>query len=284
MHEGTAGKKRAALLSRLEELESLLVAFSGGVDSSFLLAMAKEVLGKKVYAATAVSFIHPSKESEDAARIAHLLGVHHIRFASRETSLESFVANSKERCYYCKKAMFRQLFSLAEQAGLKMVVHGANRDDLRDYRPGLRAAEEAGAVAPLMDVELSKEEIRFLSREMGLQTWNKPSDACLASRIPYGTRITSEVVQRVDEAEKILRDKGFPEVRVRHYGAVAGIEVTRDGIHRFSDDALRTEIVERFRKLGFQTIALDLEGYVSGKMNRPLSSERSRGEKAWRMR
>ncbi len=278
MHDGTARRKRAALLSRLEALESLLVAFSGGVDSAFLLAMAKKALGEKVHAATAVSFIHPSKESEEAARIAHLLGVHHIRFASRETSLESFVANSQDRCYYCKKSMFRQLFSLAEHEGLKTVAHGANRDDLRDYRPGFRAAEEAGAVAPLMDVELSKEEIRFLSREMGLETWNKPSDACLASRIPYGTPITPEVVRMVDEAEKVLLKKGFQEVRVRYYGAVAGIEVEKDGISRFSNDALRSEIVDRFRKLGFQAIALDLEGYVTGKMNRPLSGGRSLGE------
>jgi uncharacterized protein len=278
MNEGTAVKKRAALFSRLEALESLLVAFSGGVDSSFLLAMAKEALGEKVCAATAVSFIHPSNESEEAAQIAHLLGVHHIRFASRETSLESFVANSQDRCYYCKKSMFQQLFSLAEHEGLKTVVHGANRDDRMDYRPGFRAAEEAGAVAPLMDVELSKKEIRFLSRAMGLQTWNKPSDACLASRIPYGTPITPDVVQMVDEAEKVLRGKGFRKVRVRHYGAVAGIEISREAITRFLDDALRSEIVERFRKLGFQTIALDLEGYVTGKMNRALNSARSRGE------
>jgi len=270
MDEGTARTKKAALLSLLQEQESLLVAFSGGVDSSFLLAAAKEALGKRAHAATAVSFIHPSNEIDQANRIAHFLGVHHVQFHSRETSLEAFLANSKERCYYCKKSLFRQLFEIAKELGLHAVAHGANQDDLGDYRPGFRAAEEAGAIAPLMNVGLTKEEIRFLSREMGLPTWNKPSDACLASRIPYGTPVTPERTGQVDQAERFLREKGFKIARVRHHGTVARIEIAPGDIAGFLDEGLRKEVVATLRKIGFEHVALDLEGYVTGKMNRVL--------------
>lgn len=273
MDKEIARSKKGELLSLLRKQRDLLVAFSGGVDSSFLLAAAKEALGKGVCAATAVSFTYPAHEIDEANRIAHLLGVRHVQFQSRETSLEAFLANSRERCYYCKRSLFQQLFEIAEEQGLKAVAHGANQDDRADYRPGFRAAAEAGAIAPLMDVGLTKEEIRFLSREMGLPTWDKPSDACLASRIPYGTPITPERVRMVEEAELFLRERGFTTVRVRHYGPVASIEVSWEDVAGFLDDNFRNEVVERFRKLGFQNITLDLEGYVTGKMNRALDSD-----------
>lgn len=270
MDEKAAWTKKAALLSRLEKLRSLLVAFSGGVDSSFLLAAAKEALGKQVRAATAVSFIRPPHEIDEARQIARLLEVRLVRFQSRETSLETFLANSRERCYYCKKSLFGQLFELAKELELEVVAHGANEDDRKDYRPGFRAAEELGAVAPLMDVGLTKEEIRFLSKEMGLPTWDRPSDACLATRIPYGTPITRERTGQVEQAERFLREKGFRIARVRHHGAVARIEIAQEDLARFLEKGLRKELVDAVRKIGFEHVALDLEGYVTGKMNRGL--------------
>jgi uncharacterized protein len=274
MDEEAARSKKEALVSLLKEKESLLIAFSGGVDSSFLLAVAKEALGKQVHAATARSIIHPSYEIDAAIRVGDSLGVGHTVFQSRETSLEEFVANTRDRCYYCKKGLFSQLLDIAEELGLKAVAHGANRDDRGDYRPGFKAAKEAGAIAPLMDVGLTKEEIRFLSREMGLPTWNKPSNACLASRIPYGTPVTPARVRMVEEAEQFLTELGFETVRVRHHGTVARIEGRVERLAGFLEETVRSRIVSRFREIGFLHTALDLEGYVSGKMNRDLEVDR----------
>ena len=273
MDEETARSKKQALISLLRKRGTLLIAFSGGVDSSFLLAAAKEALGKQVHAATARSIIHPPEEIDAAIRVAASLGVDHTVFQSRETSLEAFVANTGERCYYCKKSLFVQLLEIAAEHGLKAVAHGANRDDRGDYRPGFKAAEEAGAIAPLMDAGLTKEEIRFLSREMGLPTWNKPSNACLASRIPYGTPVTPARIRMVGEAEQFLRELGFETVRVRYHGTMATIEGRVERLAGFLEDTVRSRIVSRFREIGFLHTALDLEGYVSGKMNRDLEED-----------
>jgi len=273
MDEQIVKAKKAVLLSRLEELGAVVVAFSGGVDSTFLLAAAKEALGDNVIAATATSFVYSEKETGESTRISEILGVHQILFESRETAQKAFVANDKNRCYYCKKSVLGEIFRIAREHGIQHVAHGANVDDRGDYRPGLRAAEEAGAIAPLMDVGLTKKEIRFLSREMGLATWDKPSMACLASRIPYGSPVTPERVKMVEEAEQFLREKGFKTVRVRHYGPVAGIEVSGDDLSRFVEGDLRKQVIERFKEVGFQNITLDLEGYVTGKMNRALKAD-----------
>ncbi len=272
MDEKTARAKKAALLSRLEELGDLVVAFSGGVDSTFLLAAAREALGDKVIAATACSFVYSEKETNEATRIAETLGVKQALFQSRETAEEAFITNDKDRCYYCKKSVLGEIFQIAREHGMENVAHGANWDDKGDYRPGFRAAEELGAVAPLMDVALTKEEIRFLSREMELPTWDKPSMACLASRIPYGTPVTPERAGMVEKAERFLMEKGFRACRVRHHGSVARIELAPEDLAGFMDEDLRRQVVDVFKKIGFQHVALDLEGYVSGKMNRSLEA------------
>ena len=258
------------LVHRLVDLDSMLVAFSGGVDSAFLLATARQALGEKVVAATARSIIHPVRETEEAKDFARERGIHHIVFSSDELGIQGFAANSPDRCYLCKQRLFQNLLKMAREKGLKHVAHGANLDDLADYRPGFRAAKEAGVIAPLIDAQLGKEEIRFLSKEMGLSTWDRPAMPCLATRFPYGSPITEEKLKMVEDAESFLLEQGFKVVRVRHHGSVARVEVGRSEMGRIMDEALGKAIVEAFRKIGFEHVALDLEGYVSGSLNRAL--------------
>jgi len=278
MDEEAARRKKQDLVSQLKKLDSLLVAFSGGVDSTFLLALAHQTLGEKVVAVTASSIIHPSREGEGAGEFARESGIRHLVVHSGEMSLPDFVANGADRCYHCKRHLLQALFKIARENGSEHVVHGATVDDLKDYRPGSRAASEAGAIAPLMDVQLSKEEIRFLSKEMGLPTWDKLPMPCLASRIPYGIPITEEKLRMVEEAEAFLVERGFRQVRVRHYGSVATIEVGSAEQPNIMDEGLREAIIEKFRGLGFEHVALDLEGYISGKMNRVIRKE---GREQW---
>jgi pyridinium-3,5-biscarboxylic acid mononucleotide sulfurtransferase len=269
----SARKKKEALAGMLKEMPSLLVAFSGGADSSFLLAVAHEALNDRVTAATADSLTFPSRERQEAVEFAAKLGVEHIIFKSDESSIPEFTANNADRCYHCKKALSIRLKKIAEDKGISHVAFAANVDDLGDYRPGTRAAEEMGIISPLMKAGLNKEEIRFLSKEMGLAIWDKPSMACLASRIPYGTPITPEKLRTVEEAEDYLIDMGFRQVRVRYHGPVARIEADRTDLPRFLEEDMRTKIVKRFKELGFKHISLDLEGFVSGSMNRSLQDK-----------
>jgi pyridinium-3,5-biscarboxylic acid mononucleotide sulfurtransferase len=271
--KGAVGDKKAHLIDSLAKLDALLVAFSGGVDSAFLLAAAREALGKKVVAATAVSPLHPRREQEAAAAFARNRGIVHILFQTHEMTLPEFVANDAHRCYYCKAALSEKLLRLARERGIPHVAHGANTDDVNDYRPGLRAAEEAGIMAPLIEARLSKAEIRFLAKEMGLSEWDKPAMACLASRFPYGSPITEKGLRMVEAAEAFLSDQGFSGVRVRHHGSVARIEAPFAAMDGMTCTEKRQEIVERLRQIGFEHIALDLEGYVSGKMNRGIEGE-----------
>lgn len=273
MNEEVARSKKENLVSHLKNLDSLLVAYSGGVDSSFLLAVAHEVLGEKVVAVTARSVIHPSREGKDATAFTGKSGLRHLVFDSEEMSLPEFVANRPDRCYHCKRHLIQALFKFAREHGIRHLAHGANTDDLKDYRPGFRAADEAGVLAPLIDAQLNKEEIRFLSKEMGLPTWDKPPMPCLASRIPYGIPITEGKLKMVEEAERFLLDQGFREVRVRHHGAVARIEVGSAEREKVMANGLRQATVDKFRKIGFEHVALDLEGYLAGKMNRALAKE-----------
>lgn len=270
MDRDIARSKKEKLIEHLRGLDSVLVAFSGGVDSTFLLALAHQVLGERTVAATATSSTYPFHEREEAIKFARDRGIQHIIFPSDETSAPEFLANSPDRCYYCKGSLCQELIKMATARGIKYVAHGANMDDLRDYRPGLKAAKEMGIIAPLIDAQLNKEEIRFLSKEMGLPTWDKPGMACLASRIPYGEVITEEKLKMVEEAEAFLSMNGFRQYRVRHHGTVARIEVEDSDISRFTEPGLRLKIVEKFRQIGFHHIAVDLEGYISGSMNRGL--------------
>lgn len=265
--------KKKELIRRLEEWGDLLVAFSGGVDSTLLLVLAHQTLGKKAVAATANSIIHPFRETEYARNLALERGIRHIIFQADEMSLPDFVSNDADRCYHCKRLLAKNLFKIADDNGIRHVAHGANIDDLKDYRPGLRAAEEADIAAPLIDAQLGKDEIRFLSKEIGLPTWDKPSMPCIASRIPYGVPITEEKLIMIEKAETFLLKQGFKEVRVRHLKTMAGIEVDTAEFSNIMNERTRLAIVEEFRKIGFEHVALDLEGHISGKMNRDLGEK-----------
>ncbi len=270
--DSAIGKKKL-LVRLLRDTGSLVVAFSGGVDSTFLLAVAYEILGAGAVAATAISEIYPEREKDEAVKFTETRDIEHLVFRSEETNLPAFVSNGPDRCYCCKRALFEKLIQLAQQRGIKRIAHGANLDDLKDYRPGFRAAKEMGVMAPLVDVGLSKQDIRLLSRQMRLPTWDKPSKACLASRIPYGSAITSEKLKMIDEAEAFLFDSGIRQCRVRHHGSVARIELETEGLKKVVADDFRKAIVHKFREIGFIHVAVDLEGYVSGSMNRVLELE-----------
>ena len=270
MDENHARRKKENLILHLKELDSLLLAFSGGVDSSFLLAVGHEICGQKVVAATASSITFPKREHMEALKFTQERGIQHIVFQSDEYSLPAFITNGPDRCYHCKKALSQHLIKIAAEQGIRHVVHAANLDDLQDYRPGLKAADEMGIISPLVDAQLTKKEIRFLSKEMGLEVWDKPSMACLASRIPYESPITEQKLKMVDEAEEFLVKQGFKQFRVRHHADVARIEVEPDEIVRFTETKLRNRISKEFKKIGFLYIAIDLEGYVSGNLNRAL--------------
>ena len=272
MDKEAAGRKKEDLIRRLRRLGSLLIAFSGGVDSSFLLAVSHQVLRENAVAATASSVIHPAREIKDACDFAGKQGIKHVVFRSDEMKLKDFTANGPDRCYYCKRHLFKKLFSIADERDIKHVAHGANLDDLKDFRPGFRAAHEAGVIAPLIEAQLDKEEIRFLSREMDLSTWDKPSMPCLASRIPFKNLITDKKLKMVEETEAFLAGLGFIRLRVRHYGPVAVIEAGIGDLEKLIGKDLREVIIEKFLKAGFDHVALDLEGYVQGKMNRGFST------------
>lgn len=273
MDKDLAKEKLEDLVRQLNKLESLLVAFSGGVDSTFLLALAHQTLGGKMMAATAKSAIHPTRETGNACDFTREKGIHHIVFPSDEMSLPVFVSNGADRCYHCKRHLFDCILEIAKENGIMYVAHGENLDDLNDYRPGFRAAKETGVIAPLIEAGLNKEEIRFLSKEMGLSTWNKPAMPCLATRIPYESPITSEKLVMIERAESLLKENGFRDVRVRHHGSVARIEVETRRLKDILNERLRRNILEKFREIGFEHIALDIEGYVSGKMNRSPEGE-----------
>jgi len=260
--------KREHLLSILKGYGSLLVAYSGGVDSTFLLAVAHEALKKNLTAITAESPLHPASEIRAAKAFAQELGVKHMLIQSREMSQADFKANTKKRCYLCKKYLFEDLVKIAYDLGFKHVAHGANLDDLEDFRPGFDAAREMKITAPMVDAGLTKNDIRMLSKQMNLKTWNKPPMSCLATRIPYGTQITTEKLKMIEKAEQIILGLGFTGCRVRLHSKVARIEVDPDDVERILNQGVRSSIVGKLREIGFSHVAVDLEGYQQGSMNR----------------
>ena len=269
----TIDKKYNNLLANLKKMEKIVIAFSGGVDSTFLLAVAQEVLAEGVVAVTAESPAHPTREKESAIAMARNLGIRHIVLQSKEISLPNFVANRKDRCYICKKSFFEDLLKIASKMGIKHIAHGANVDDLEDFRPGFKAAQEMGIVAPMINAGLTKDNIRLLSKNMLLETWNKPSMACLATRIPYETPITQKALKMVEQAEDVMITLGFLTCRVRHHGTVARIEIVPSNFKKVLDEKIKAAIIRKFREIGFSHVTLDMEGYVQGKMNRSLQNE-----------
>ncbi len=258
--------KYQRLLSILHEIESAVLAFSGGVDSTFLLKAMKES-GISALAVTAFSETMPGAELESAVALAKTIGIMHRVITTDELSNPDFTSNPKERCFYCKDELFSRLTAIARTEKYRFVVDGSNCDDLSDWRPGRQAAAKHAVRSPLLEAGLSKDEIRALSKEMGLQTWAKPASPCLSSRFPYGTVITKDALKRVEAAEAFIKGLGFGDLRVRSYNDMAKIEVDAAELPRFIDKEMREFVVQHIKALGFKYVSIDLEGFRSGKLN-----------------
>ena len=265
-----SNEKYQKLKEILAGMGSVLVAFSGGTDSSLVLKVARDVLGDKAIAMTAVSASLPTAERLEALQVARLIGARHILVDSEETSDPAYLANTPNRCFFCKKETYGKLSAYAEQHGFQTIVDGTNADDSGDYRPGRKAASEYHVRSPLLEAGFGKAEIRQLSKELGLPNWDKPAAACLSSRIPYGTTITLETLSQVERAEALLHGLGLRQLRVRHHGAVARIEAEPEDFARLLEH--RQEIVTTMKAIGFTFIALDLAGFHSGSMNAGINA------------
>ncbi|HEX5815731.1 MAG TPA: ATP-dependent sacrificial sulfur transferase LarE [Methylomirabilota bacterium] len=259
--------KYRRLLAVLRELESVVVAFSGGVDSTLLARAAKDALGDRAVLVTADSETYPAGELEEARRLAASIGLRHLVVRTEELANPEYARNGANRCFFCKEELFTHLAPIAEREGCRTLVYGANVDDLGDHRPGMQSARQRGVRAPLIEAGLTKAEIRELSRTLGLATWDKPSFACLSSRFQYGDPITAEKLRRIDDAEAFLRTLGFRQFRVRHHDRLARIELAHEELGRLWEDDRHARILARFRELGYVYVTVDLAGFQSGSAN-----------------
>jgi uncharacterized protein len=254
-----------------QSMERVLVAYSGGVDSTFLLRVARDTLGEKnVLAVTALSPLYPERELREAKKNIQEMGIRHLLIESNELEIPGFSKNPKDRCYFCKRELFGELRNLAQSEAFPFIVEGSTLDDEKDHRPGRKAIQELEIRSPLKEAMFTKSEVRELSKALALLTWDKPSFACLASRFPYGEEITPEGLRMVNEAEDFLFGLGFKQVRVRHYQNLARIEIFQEEIERLLDGSLREKVVRRLKEIGYQYVTLDLQGFRSGSMNEVL--------------
>jgi pyridinium-3,5-biscarboxylic acid mononucleotide sulfurtransferase len=262
--------KLERLKDALRKADGVMVAFSAGVDSTFLLKMAHMVLGDRAIALTASSATAPPGELVAAQEFAAGLAIRHIVIDSHELANPSFSQNPANRCFFCKDELYRTCRDQADQLGISTIMDGTNLDDLRDHRPGLKAAKEWGVRHPLVDAEMTKDDIRRYSRELGLSTWDKPSSPCLSSRFPYGTEINLERLKQIAACELLMKELGFREFRVRYHGDLARIEVAQDEFHRWFEKTTREAVVQKFKQIGFNYVSVDLQGYRTGSMNESL--------------